>query len=145
MYEHGVMQPGTVYVHAATLNTDSYQKIAATGGIASRSTESEPTCGQGYPPAHQLRKHGIPASLSVDTSVWFSADMFSAMRTTIGADRSLEHYIAHQSGETVTHAVLRRSEERRVGKEGRSGWWGSQYMNEERATLGNETVMRCRD
>ncbi len=107
MYEHGVMQPGTVYVHAATLNTDSYQKIAATGGIASLSTESEQTCGQGYPPAHQLRKHGIPASLSVDTSVWFSADMFSAMRTTIGADRSLEHYIAHQSGETVTHAVLR--------------------------------------
>ncbi len=29
------------------------------------------------------------------------------MRTTIGADRSLEHYIAHQSAETVTHATLR--------------------------------------
>src|SRR5690606_22232433 len=44
---------------------------------------------------------------SIDTSVWFSADMFSAMRTTIGADRSLEHYIAHQGGDTVTHATLR--------------------------------------
>jgi len=107
MYEHGVMEPGAIYVHAATLNDESYQKIAATGGSVSLATESEQTCGQGYPPAAALRRHGIPASLSIDTSVWFSADMFSAMRTTIGADRSLEHYIAHQTDETVTHATLR--------------------------------------
>ncbi|WP_281882558.1 amidohydrolase family protein [Agromyces rhizosphaerae] len=107
MYENGVMQPGNIYVHAATLSDDSYQMIAATGGTVSLSTESEQTCGQGYPPAHALRKHGIGASLSVDTSVWFSADMFSAMRTTIGADRALEHYIAHQSEDTVTHATIR--------------------------------------
>lgn len=107
MYEHGVMQPGYVYVHAATLSDESYQKIAATGGTVSLSTESEQTCGQGYPPATALRKHGIPTSLSIDTSVWFSSDMFSAMRSTIGADRALEHYIAHQTDETVTHATLR--------------------------------------
>ena len=107
MYENGAMQPGYVYVHAATLNDESYQKIAATGGTVSIATESEQTCGQGYPPAHALRKHGIPISMSIDTSVWFSSDMFSAMRTTIGADRALEHYIAHQSGDTVTHATIR--------------------------------------
>ena len=43
--------------------------------------------GQGYPPTWQLRKHGIPVSLSMDTSVWWSGDLFSAMRTTLGADR----------------------------------------------------------
>ncbi|MDR5698718.1 amidohydrolase family protein [Agromyces aerolatus] len=107
MYDNGVMQEGNVYVHAATLSDESYQKIAATGGTVSLSTESEQTCGQGYPPAHALRKHGIGASLSVDTSVWFSSDMFSAMRTTIGADRALEHYIAHQTDDTVTHATIR--------------------------------------
>ncbi len=107
MYENQAMRPGAVYVHAATLSDESYQKIAATGGTVSLSTESEQTCGQGYPPAAALRRHGIPASLSIDTSVWFSADMFSAMRSTIGADRSLEHYIAHQSDQTVTHATLR--------------------------------------
>jgi Cytosine deaminase and related metal-dependent hydrolases len=107
MYEHGVMEPGTIYVHAATLSEESYQKIAATGGTVSLATESEQTCGQGYPPAAALRRHGIPASLSVDTSVWFSADMFAAMRATIGADRTMEHYLAHQKGETVTHAALR--------------------------------------
>jgi 5-methylthioadenosine/S-adenosylhomocysteine deaminase len=107
MYDNGAMQPGYIYVHAATLSDESYQKIAATGGTVSLATESEQTCGQGYPPAAALRKHGIPASLSIDTSVWFSSDMFSAMRTTVGADRALEHYIAHQSGETVTHATIR--------------------------------------
>lgn len=107
MYDNDAMRPGQIYVHAATLSDDSYMKIAATGGTVSLSTESEQTCGQGYPPAHALRRHGIEASLSVDTSVWFSADMFSAMRTTIGADRSLEHYIAHQTDQTITHATIR--------------------------------------
>jgi cytosine/adenosine deaminase-related metal-dependent hydrolase len=107
MYDAGVMDPGTMYVHCASLSDDSYQMIAATGGVASLATESETTCGQGYPPAHAVRRHGIQASLSIDTSVWMSADMFAAMRTTIGADRALEHYIAHQTGETVTHVKLR--------------------------------------
>ena len=107
MYENKAMQPGYVYVHAATLNDESYQMIAATGGSVSLATESEQTCGQGYPPAHSLRKHGIQASLSMDTSVWQSADMFSAMRSTIGADRSWEHMNAHAKGDTVTHVSLR--------------------------------------
>jgi 5-methylthioadenosine/S-adenosylhomocysteine deaminase len=107
MHENDRMDPGTVYVHAATLSQDSYQRIAATGGVVSLATESEDTCGQGYPPSFELRKHGIPVSLSVDTSVWFSADMFAAMRATIGADRALEHMRAHEKNETVTHATMR--------------------------------------
>jgi cytosine/adenosine deaminase-related metal-dependent hydrolase len=96
-------------VHAASLSAESYQKIAATGGNVSLATESEDTCGQGYPPIHKLRQHGIPASLSVDTSVWVSADLFSAMRATINADRALEHQRAHalDPAETITHVTLR--------------------------------------
>ncbi|GAB3390164.1 amidohydrolase family protein [Humibacter soli] len=107
MYEGGFMTPGTVYVHAATLNADSYQRIAATGGTVSLSTESEESCGQGYPPSWVLRSHAIPVSLSVDTSVWFSSDLFTAMRATLGADRAHEHLIAHEKGDTVTHSHLR--------------------------------------
>jgi 5-methylthioadenosine/S-adenosylhomocysteine deaminase len=107
MYEHGFMTPQTVYVHAATLSRDSYNRIAATGGSASLSTESEQSAGQGYPPTWQLREHGIPVSLSMDTSVWWSADLFSAMRSTLGADRSREHLEAHAKNETVTHLHLR--------------------------------------
>ncbi|MFR9803103.1 amidohydrolase family protein [Pseudonocardia sp. RS010] len=107
MHEHGFMTPETVYVHAATLSADSYHRIAATGGSVSVSTESEQSAGQGYPPTWALRLHGIPVSLSMDTSVWWSGDLFSAMRSTLGADRSREHLEAHAKGDTVTHAALR--------------------------------------
>jgi len=107
MHENGFMTPQNVYVHAATLSTDSYHRIAATGGSISVSTESEQSAGQGYPPTWQVRRHDIPVSLSMDTSVWWSGDLFSAMRTTLGADRSREHLEAHVKGETVTHTHLR--------------------------------------
>ncbi|WP_199515194.1 amidohydrolase family protein [Nucisporomicrobium flavum] len=107
MHENGFMTPQTVYVHAATLTHDSYHRIAATGGSVSVSTESEQSAGQGYPPTWMLRDHGIPVSLSMDTSVWWSGDLFSAMRTTLGADRSREHMEAHGRAETVTHVHLR--------------------------------------
>ncbi|MEU7957332.1 amidohydrolase family protein [Micromonospora humida] len=107
MHEHGFMTESTVYVHAATLNRDSYHRIAATGGSVSVSTESEQSAGQGYPPTWQLRQHDIPVSLSMDTSVWWSGDLFSAMRATLSADRSREHLEAHGRQETVTHCHLR--------------------------------------
>jgi 5-methylthioadenosine/S-adenosylhomocysteine deaminase len=107
MHENGFMTPRTVYVHAATLSDDSYQRIAATGGSVSVSTESEQSAGQGYPSSWKLRQHGIGVSLSMDTSVWWSGDLFSAMRATLSADRSREHLEAHQRDETVTHHHLR--------------------------------------
>ncbi|HTF07816.1 MAG TPA: amidohydrolase family protein [Asanoa sp.] len=107
MHENGFMTPQSIYVHAATLTRDSYNRIAATGGSVSVSTESEQSAGQGYPPTWQLRHHDIPISLSMDTSVWWSGDLFSAMRSTLGADRSREHMEAHSNAETVTHCHLR--------------------------------------
>ncbi|OIQ78385.1 hydroxydechloroatrazine ethylaminohydrolase [mine drainage metagenome] len=110
MHENGFMTPETIYVHAATLTNDSYNRIAATGGSVSLSTESEQSAGQGYPPTWRLRHHDIPVSLSMDTSVWFSGDLFSAMRTTIGADRAREHLEAHAKSETITHLHMRSEE-----------------------------------
>ncbi len=107
MYDHGFMTSSNIYVHVATLSDDSYQRIAATGGHASVSAESEDSAGQGYPPTWQLRRHNIPVSLSMDTSVWWSADLFSAMRATLNADRSREHLEAHKRNETVVLNHLR--------------------------------------
>ncbi|MDQ1618066.1 MAG: 5-methylthioadenosine/S-adenosylhomocysteine deaminase [Actinomycetota bacterium] len=107
IYDNGFADPRNVYVHAATLSHDSYQRIAASGASVSVSTESEQSCGQGYPPTWTLRSHDIPVSLSMDTSVWQSGDLFSAMRTTLGADRSREHLEAHAKNETVTNCHLR--------------------------------------
>src|SRR3954466_11347008 len=106
MHENGFMTPESIYVHAATLSEDSYQRIAGTGGSVSVATESEQSAGQGYPPTWTIRKHGIPVSLSMDTSVWWSGDLFSAMRSTLGAARSREHMEAHAKGDTVTHSSL---------------------------------------
>jgi 5-methylthioadenosine/S-adenosylhomocysteine deaminase len=107
MHEHGFMTPSTIYVHAASLSPDSYQRIAATGGSVSVATESEQSAGQGYPPTWQMREYGIAVSLSMDTSVWWSGDLFSAMRTTLGADRARSHLEAHARQDTVTHHHLR--------------------------------------
>src|SRR4051794_7632495 len=83
MYDGGFMTPETTYVHASTLTRDSYQRIAATGGSISVATESECSAGQGHAPTEQVLQYGIPVSLSMDTSVWWSGDMFSAMRATL--------------------------------------------------------------
>src|SRR5215831_182291 len=43
----------------------------------------------------------------MDTSVWWSADLFSAMRATLNADRGREHLEAHKRDESVTLNHLR--------------------------------------
>jgi cytosine/adenosine deaminase-related metal-dependent hydrolase len=107
MHENGFCSPDTIYVHASTLTRDSYQRIAATGGSISVATESECSAGQGHAPTEQVLQYGIPVSLSMDTSVWWSADMFSAMRATLNADRMAEHMTAHLEGQTITQLRLR--------------------------------------
>ena len=107
MHEHGFMTPDVSYVHSTTLEPSSYRKIAETGGTVSVATESEQSAGQGYPATWLLRRYGIPASLSIDTSVWWSADPFSAMRATLSSDRVREHLEAHGRDETVVANELR--------------------------------------
>jgi len=105
--EHGELTDRLRHVHAASLSPDSYLRIAASGGQASVSAESECSAGQGYPSSFALRQHGVPVSLSADTSAWWSADMFAAMRATLNADRARQHQLAHERGETVTSLDLR--------------------------------------
>lgn len=107
MYDHGFMTDEVSYVHSTTLRPSSYRRIAETGGTVSVATESEQSAGQGYPATWQLRRYGIPASLSMDTSVWWSSDPFSAMRATLSADRVREHLEAHGRNETVVANQLR--------------------------------------
>jgi cytosine/adenosine deaminase-related metal-dependent hydrolase len=106
-HEAGFVDETSVFVHATTLSADSYQRIAASGASVSAATESEQSAGQGYPPTWALRAYGIPVSLSMDTSVWWSGDLFSAMRSTLSADRSRDHLEAHAKGNTVTNHALR--------------------------------------
>ena len=126
MHEHGFMTPETIYVHAATLTEDSYHRIAATGGSVSVSTESEQSAGQGYPPTWRLRKHDIPVSLSMDTSVWWSGDLFCAMRSDARrrplarAPRGAR--AARRRSPTTTSAPSRSSTGRPAAAARRSAW-----------------------
>jgi cytosine/adenosine deaminase-related metal-dependent hydrolase len=104
---YGLLLATTTYVHAATMSDASYELIADSGGSVSVAAESEMHGGQGYPPTAALRRHGITTSLSVDTVVWMSGDLFAAMRATLGADRALAHLRAHAQGETLTSNALR--------------------------------------
>lgn len=108
--EHGYLTDKVRHVHVSSLSADSYHRIAASGGQASVAAESECSAGQGFPSSWALRQYGIPVSLSVDTSVWWSADMFAAMRATLNADRIREHQLAHDRGETVINLQLRADE-----------------------------------
>jgi cytosine/adenosine deaminase-related metal-dependent hydrolase len=107
MHENDCMAPDTVFVHCSSLSEDSYHRIAASGGSASVSTESEQSAGQGYPSSWILRQYDIPISLSQDTSVWWSADFFTAMRATAGADRSRQHFESQLKGEQVINLDIR--------------------------------------
>lgn len=118
MCDNGFMTPDVTYAHATSLSTDSYHRIAASGAYVSVSTESEQSAGQGYPSTFALRKHGIPISLSMDTNVWWSADLFSAMRTTLSADRSRCHLDSQADGGTVVSNALRAEEVVRWATEG---------------------------
>lgn len=105
--ENDGLSPSTVLVHASTLSDDAYRRIADGGAHLSISSESELNAGQGYPPTAKARQYGIPISLSMDTVVWWSGDMFSAMRSTLSADRGLAHLRAHEAGDAVANNALR--------------------------------------
>jgi 5-methylthioadenosine/S-adenosylhomocysteine deaminase len=116
--EHGYLTDKLRHVHVSSLSPDSYHRIAASGAQASVAAESECSAGQGFPSSWELRQYGIPVSLSVDTSVWWSADMFAAMRATLNADRTREHQLAHERGDTVINLQLRADEVVRYATQG---------------------------
>ncbi|MFI6080222.1 amidohydrolase family protein [Streptomyces sp. NPDC051217] len=105
--DNGFLLPTNTYVHGGSFPDSAYGLIADSGGNVSISAESELNAGQGYPPTGKVREHGIPISLSMDTSVWWSSDMFSAMRATLNADRGLGHQAAQADGKTVVNNDLR--------------------------------------
>ncbi|MGW3624164.1 amidohydrolase family protein [Streptomyces sp. NPDC000880] len=107
LFDNGFMLPTNTYVHGGSFPDYAYGMIADTGGNVSVSAESELNAGQGYPPTGRVRANGIPISLSMDTSVWWSSDMFSAMRATLNADRGLDHQAAQADGKTVINNDLR--------------------------------------
>ncbi|MEQ3552732.1 amidohydrolase family protein [Pseudonocardia nematodicida] len=85
--ERGLLRPGLNFVHAAEFRPDTYEAIAASGGVISVATESECTFGQGRPATSRAEAAGVTFGLGSDTVTYQSGDILSAMRTTLDLDR----------------------------------------------------------
>jgi 5-methylthioadenosine/S-adenosylhomocysteine deaminase len=107
LHESGSLSPSFTLVHASELSDDSYRIIADSGAQLSITAEGELNAGLGYPATAKARQFGVPLSLSIDTVVWWSGDMFAAMRATLNADRGLAHLRAHEAGTSVADNALR--------------------------------------
>jgi 5-methylthioadenosine/S-adenosylhomocysteine deaminase len=116
--DNGFLLPTTTYVHCVTLSDSSLQLIAGSGGNVSVAAESEFNAGQGYPVTGKVHAHKIPISLSSDTQVWFSSDMFAAMRATLNADRGIDHLRAHEQDKSVINNNLRTKDVLRFATQG---------------------------
>ena len=134
IHENGFATPQTVYVHAATLSEDSYQRIAATGGSVSvvHRERAELRARATRPPGRCAR------TTSRCRCPWTPACGGAATCSprcarTLGADRSREHLEAHAKGETITNCHLRADQVvewatrggahgARPGRRGRAAW-----------------------
>jgi hypothetical protein len=54
------------------VHENGFMNPETTGGSISVATESECSAGQGHAPTEQVLQYGIPVSLSMDTSAWWS-------------------------------------------------------------------------
>ncbi|WP_181781431.1 amidohydrolase family protein [Pseudonocardia pini] len=93
----GRLRSGTLYVHAGAFGDSSYRAIRDSGGAMAICTESEFTFGQGRPATKQVARYGIGAGLGSDTVVYESADLLTAMRSTLNADRLRANTEAQQA------------------------------------------------
>jgi hypothetical protein len=103
MHDTGFATDTTIYVHAATLNEIPTSELRRPAGDRLGRTESEQTCGQGYPPTWTCGSYDIPVALSVDTSVWWSATSSPRCAARSAPIERREHLEAHARASTVTN------------------------------------------
>jgi 5-methylthioadenosine/S-adenosylhomocysteine deaminase len=103
--EVDLLGPDVTYVHCNTLADDELKMIAESGGTASVAADIELSMGHGWPATGRLLAAGVRPSLSIDVCVLNGGDMFGAMKSTIAAQRALNHASAAAAGEVVEHLV----------------------------------------
>lgn len=91
LYNAGLMGPDNTYIHCTSLTNDEWQAIADTGGTVSIAGPIEMSMGLGVPPWQKALDHGINPSLSSDTDINMSGDMFTQMRGCLTLQRMQVH------------------------------------------------------
>jgi 5-methylthioadenosine/S-adenosylhomocysteine deaminase len=104
--EIGLLGADTTFVHCNMLSDEELDLIAATGGRASVSPETEANMGHGPPATGRLRERGVPTGLSADVCTNVGGDMFGAMRVALALQRCEDHSAALRGGESLAHVAL---------------------------------------
>ena len=90
MHEHDLLGPDVTFVHCCNSSDHELALMAETGTTASVSAQIATSCGGfGLPATGRLLAHGVRPSLSVDSEMSVSGDMFSEMRAALGIERAI--------------------------------------------------------
>ncbi|WP_433857406.1 amidohydrolase family protein [Streptomyces kronopolitis] len=81
--EHGLIAPGTLYVHGNSLPDSELRLIAESGGAVAITPAIEASMRFGAPMAPRLRRAGITTGLGADAVTSAPGDMFSQMRAAL--------------------------------------------------------------
>jgi 5-methylthioadenosine/S-adenosylhomocysteine deaminase len=91
MHERGLLGPDVTLVHCCNSSDHEFCLMQETGTTASVSAQIATLCGGfGLPATGRLLAHGIRPSLSVDSEMSASGDMFSEMRAALGIERAIQ-------------------------------------------------------
>jgi cytosine/adenosine deaminase-related metal-dependent hydrolase len=90
MHARGLLGPDLTFVHCCNSSDHEFCLMAETGATASVSAQIAAMCGGfGLPATGRLLAHGIRPSLSVDSEMSVSGDMFAEMRAALGIERAI--------------------------------------------------------
>ena len=90
MHSHGLLGPDITFVHCCNSSDHEFALMAETGATASVSAQIATLCGGfGLPATGRLLAHGVRPSLSVDSEMSVSGDMFCEMRAALGMERAI--------------------------------------------------------
>jgi cytosine/adenosine deaminase-related metal-dependent hydrolase len=90
MHARNLLGPDITFVHCCNCSDHEFRLMADTGTTASVSTQIAALCaGFGLPATGRLLASGIRPSLSVDSEMSVSGDMFSEMRAALATERML--------------------------------------------------------
>jgi cytosine/adenosine deaminase-related metal-dependent hydrolase len=92
IHARGLLAEDLTFVHCCTSSDHEFALLAETGATASVSPQIAMLAkGFGMPATGRLLEHGVRPSLSIDSEMTASGDMFSEMRATLGMERAICH------------------------------------------------------
>jgi 5-methylthioadenosine/S-adenosylhomocysteine deaminase len=92
MHRHRLLGPDLTCLHCCTSGDDEFKLLADTGTTASVSSFMAMLAGGfGLPATGRMLAQGVRPSLSVDSEMTASGDMFTEMRTALGMERAVRN------------------------------------------------------